>query len=299
MASLLFISCEKELKTDVPSVNFTVTNARQVVDDTFVYHLGDTCRFNIDGYADNITYWAGTSGNEYKYRTRNKALGNILLSFTSQAQYGSETNTLKVFSTTNLPNLDSATVVSASWTDITERTPLSITGNTTVNTDNVNISDLVKNPEDALYIAFKYTSTITSGNRRSWTITNYTVKNVGTDFNSTIGDLTNDATLWTRYGNVWNPASRRWTATASNLKIDGGTQSDPNNESWIISKPMYVGRVNPDIPTATVKTINSTLKDYEYTYNAVGNYKVTFVSYNTTKDETKSEIKQFNIKIIP
>ncbi len=297
LAGLIFTACKKDLTTDAPTAGINLVNARSTIGDTLVFKLGDTCRFAFDGYADNIAFWSGTVGNKYEYRDRAMALGTPTLSFTSTAQFGTQTNTLQVLATNKLPSRDSTTVVNAAWTNITARTPLA-TSATAVNTGNVNLSDLVSGANDSLFIAFKY-SGVTGSTQRTWTITNYTVNNVLSDYTYNLASLVNDNAYWTRYGNVWTPASARWVPTTTALTIVGGTATAPTNTSWIVSKALYVGRVSPDISTATVKNITaSATKAYTYKYLAAGKYKATFVSYNVNPNENKTAVKEFNIKVI-
>jgi Domain of unknown function (DUF5017) len=297
LAGLSFTACKKDLTTDAPTAGINLNNARSAIGDTLVFKLGDTCRFSLDGYADNIVFWAGTVGNKYEYRDRAMAQGIPTLSFTSTAQFGTQTNTLQVLATNKLPSRDSATVVNAGWTNITDRTPLA-TSATAVNTGNINLSDLVNGINDSLFIAFKY-SGVTGSTQRTWTITNYTVNNVLADYSYNLGSLANDNAYWTRYGNVWNPATARWVPTTTALTIIGGAATAPTNTSWIVSKALYVGRVSPDVSTATVKNITaSATTAYAYKYGTVGKYRATFVSYNVNPNVSKTSIKEFNIKVI-
>ena len=293
----LLVSCKKDLTVEKPSADFIALNPREQIGDTLIYEVGDTCKFGITGYADHISFWSGMIGQRYDFRQREDSVGRIVMSFTSQAQWGSEMNTLHVFAVTNLSSLDSASVVQADWEDITDRTPLSVTGNVAVHTGDVDLTDLIKSPDDVLYVAFRYKASAPSGSKRTWTISNYRVRNVGEDFNSALGNLATDAALWTVYGNVTIPANRRWVATTSALTIVGGTQVDPANESWIVSKPMFVGRLTPEVPTATVKSLTASTDYFEYQYNSTGVYKASFAVYNNTVDDTKSAVKHFNIRI--
>lgn len=298
IASSLFTACQKDLTVAEPTVNIVLTNPRSTIADTLVFKLGDTCKFAIDGYADNITFWGGTNGNNYAFKNRTRAFGKLNLSFTSTAQWGAQTNTLQVLAISKLASRDSATVVNANWTNITSRTPLA-TSATAVNTGNVNLTDLVTGAEDSLFIAFKYTG-ITGSTQRTWTITNYILKNEGSNFSSTISSLPSDISYWVRYGNVWTPANARWTATSSALTIVGGGATAPSNTSWLVSKPIYVGRITPDVFTATVKNLTSSETNaYAYTYPTTGTYKATFVAFNNTVNEQKTVIKEFFIKITP
>jgi len=297
IACTCLLACKKDLTTDVPTVDIALTNARSTIGDTLVFKLGDTCKFNFGGYADNVVFWAGTPGNKYEFKTRSSAFGTPTLSFTSTAQFGAQNNTLQVLATNKLPAKDSASVVNAAWTNITARTPIA-TSATAVNTGQVNLSDLVSDANDSLFIAFKYTG-LTGSTQRTWTITNFLVNNVLSDYTYNLSSLAADNAFWTRFGNVWSPASSRWVATTTALTIVGGAATAPSNTSWIISKPIFVGRIAPDIPTATVKNITaSALSAYAYKYAAAGRYKITFASYNTTPNDSQMVLKEFNVKVI-
>ncbi|RPD42940.1 DUF5017 domain-containing protein [Chitinophaga barathri] len=290
------VSCTKNMEVDRPDFQVSL-NAANLVADTFTYRMGDTTRFQFTGSAGNIAFYSGEIGKRYDNRVVSHRLGQLTLSFASKAEWGTQTNTLKVFVTNKLTGLDSATVVNAPWTEITSRAALA-TSATVVNSGTIDLTDQVANAEDSLFIAFRY-SGVTGSTQRTWTITNYLVNNVFPDQTYNVSSLTTDASFWTRYGNVWSPATARWTATAGDLKITGGTGTAPTNTSWIISRPLYVGRVSPDVSTG-IKSINEPDKTgYDYRYNSPGVYKATFVAFNHTLDEEKSVIRELIIKVIP
>jgi hypothetical protein len=297
-ACMFFVACKKELKVSSPTVSIDLKNARSSIDDTFVFKLGDTCKFALSGYADNIIFWGGGVGNKYELRNRSLKLGKTTLSFTTTSSFGTQTGTLQVLATNKLKGLDSVSVVNTNWTDITNRAALA-TSATAVNSGIVDLSDIISNERDSLFIAFKYTG-VTGSTQRTWVVSNYLVNNVLADYTYNLASLANDNLFWTRYGNVWTPASARWVATTTGLTIIGGPATQASNTSWVVSKPIYAGRVVPDVPTATVKNISAAATTaYTYKYAATGEYKATFISYNTTPDGAESSIKEFKIKIIP
>lgn len=276
---------------------FTVSlDPARLVADTFTYRLGDTTRFMFSGSIGNITFYSGEPGKRYDNRTSSNRLGKITLGFSSKAEFGTQTNTLQVLATNKLAGLDSASVVNAAWTNISNRGPLA-TSATVVNFGTADLTDLLSGAEDSLFIAFKY-SGVTGSTQRTWTITEFAVNNVLPGQTVSLSTLGNDVAYWTRYGNVWTPASARWTASATDLKITGGANT-PTNTSWIVSKPLYAGRVPPDVSVG-IKSINEPDKEgYVYSYPAAGIYKATFVAFNHTLDEEKRVIKEFIIKVIP
>lgn len=294
--ALAVVSCSKQLETTTPDFQVKIDPARMVAD-TFTYKVGDTTQFLFAGTADNIAFYSGEPGKSYANRKASYKLGKLALSFSSKAEWGTQTNTLEVLATNKLTTLDSATVVNANWTNITSKAALA-TSATVVNSGTIDLTDQVTGEKDSLFIAFKY-SGVTGSTQRTWTITNYVVNNVLPDQTVAISNLATDVSFWTRYGNVLSPAAARWTATATDLKIAGGTGTSPTNTSWIISKPLYVGQIAPDVSVG-IKSITEPAKTgYPYKYTVPGVYKATFVAFNHTLDEERSVIREVIIKVIP
>ncbi|MGN7821065.1 DUF5017 domain-containing protein [Chitinophaga sp. 22536] len=294
--ALAAVACSKKMQVDRPDFGVSLDPARRVAD-TFVYRLGDSTRFQFNGSVGNIAFYSGETGKRYDSRSTTYQLGKVTLSFSSKSEFGAQTNTLQVLATNNLPGFDSASVVNAAWKDISSRGKLA-TSATVVPFGTADLTDLVGNANDSLFIAFKY-SGVTGTTQRSWTITDFSVNNVLADRNIALSTVAADVAYWTRYGNVWDPANGRWTPSATDLKITGGNASAATNTSWIITRPLYVGRIAPDVSTG-VKSINEPDKtEYVYVYPAPGVYRATFIAYNHTVDEEKSSIREFIIKVTP
>ncbi|ANI88585.1 hypothetical protein A9P82_04335 [Arachidicoccus ginsenosidimutans] len=287
-------ACKKEIHVSSPSADVTIANT-QAVQDTFTYKLGDTVRFMITGNAENIAVYTGDAGHNYAYRNRSTVTGAVPeLSFTSTLQWGAQSNTLKVLATNSLLSLDSADIVNADWTDITNRATLA-TSATATNSGIIRLDDIVKNPTDSLMIAFLYTGA-TGSTQRTWTITNYVVNALLPD--STELPVSTTATAnayWTKF--KIDGSSANWTSTTAQLQVVGGNATAPNNTSWIVSQPLYVNQVAPDA-SVPIKNIGSPdVPEYDYAYAATGTYTATFVIFNSSADDEKTVIKQFNIKV--
>ncbi len=294
--AILICSCNKRMDVDAPSFSVSIDPARRAVD-TFVYRLGDTTQFLFSGTAGNIAFYSGEPGRKYENRNRVLKQGATTLSFSSKAEWGTQTNTLQLLAISKLNVLDSTAVVNAAWKDITSRAALANSA-TVVNSGAIDLSDLVSGEKDSLYLAFKYTG-VTGSTQRTWTITNYVVNNVLPDLSYTLSSLATDASYWTRYGNVWSPASARWTASATSLTLTGGTATAPSNTSWIISRPIYVGQISPDVSIGVKSITDPDKAGYAYKYTAPGIYKATFVAFNHTVAAEKSIVKELIIKVIP
>jgi hypothetical protein len=249
----------------------------------------------------------GTTGHVYNFRNRNYALGAPILVFTSNQTNTASTQakTLQVLATDKLPGLDSTSIVNASWTDITNRFTLS-TGAGAIGPDTVGIGDLVSSAEDSLFLAFKYTGA-TGTPQPTWSITSYSVVNMLPQsgdyppFNYTVSNLSGDASYWTKL--LIAPSAAGWNASTSSLSITGGATTAPNNVAWIVSKPLYLGLVPPDVPSQIVQNINSATQFGPFTpstpkpYTLAGTYKVTFLYFNDSIDDQKSDTTTIYIKV--
>ncbi|WP_343702752.1 DUF5017 domain-containing protein [Chitinophaga sp.] len=294
--SLLAAACNKEMNVEAPSFSVNIDPSRLVAD-TFTYRVGDTTRFIFSGNADNIAFYSGEAGKQYANRQVDYRLGKVTLSFSSKAEFGTQTNTLTVFATNKLAAFDSTSIVDAAWTDITSRLKLA-TNATVVASGNADLTDLLSNERDSLFIAFKY-SGVTGSTQRTWTITNYFVNNEVNGDIYTAAALATDVNFWTRLGNVKTPANAIWAATSSDLKITGGAAAAPANTSWAVSKPIYAGRIPPAVSTPVKSIVDPAKTEYAYSYANAGIYKATFVAFNHTLDDEKSVVKELIIKVIP
>ena len=77
--------------------------------------------------------------------------------------------------------------------------------------------------------------------------------------------------------------------------------NDPTRETWAVSTALNTDKLDmgPDwsIPVRGIQNPKATV--YSYTYTQPGTYKAYFVASNTTKDDSKSVVKEVNITIAP
>ncbi len=292
-ALCLGLSCSKKLGVEAPTLNVTVTNG-QLINGVSTFKLGETVQFAFSGYAANVSVYTGDAGRNYDYRERTAVSGKPQLSFTSLAQFGTQSNTLQVLAINGLPKVDAQSALAANWVDITGRATLS-TG-TAIASGTIDLSDLVKSTSDSLFIAFKYTGK-TGSTQRTWTITNFAVNTILPEGPQVISNLANDNPYWTKFSEGTSAAN--WTTTTAQLQVVGGTATAPDNVSWIISKPLFVSRVAPDWAVGLKNIGNANLTTYNYKYLTVGKYKATFIIFNNSIDETSKVIKEIPIEIVP
>jgi hypothetical protein len=295
-AAVVMLSACKKLSTPAPTLVVSLDPSR-LISDTFTYKLGDTTRFLFTGSAGNVAVFTGDSSHNYNYRNRSLQLGTTTLSFSSAEQYGTQINTLRVLATDKLPGLDSASVLAASWTDITSRAVLATT-TTATPSGAVNLSDLVGGENDSLFLAFEYNGTGGS-TQRTWTITNFVVNNVLPDENYPLSTLAMDANYWTKLKVA--PSTAAWASSTTQLQITGGAATAPSNTSWIVSKPIHVGAVAPDLSIPLINidgfTNNASATGYNYKYTKTGTYQAVFLIFNNTAEEQKTSIQTLYVQV--
>lgn len=285
--------CDK-LAVDSPTIDIALSHDEMVAD-TFVYRLGDTVSFRINGTAGNLAFYPGTAG--YNYDNRNRTLleeVNPVLTFTSQMQWGNQANTLRILAINSLASTDSATIVNSNWTDVTDRAVLPASS-TTIASGGINLRDVADSPSDTLYIAFKYSGT-TGSTQRTWTITNYALNNVLASGTVGITTIANEASYWNIFGKVGT--GNVWTASSTQLNIVGGAATAPTRDCWIVSRPMVVGSVANDYSIAVKNVANADVEQYDYVYATTGTFKAVWHAFNNTSEKQESVLKTFYIKII-
>lgn len=288
--TLVAASCNTK---DVPAPEFSVTSK------SAAYTLGDTSFFSFTGNPYNITFYAGDSSHQYEFRKRTSAKGTPQLQFTSYMQTGSQTNSLALLISTDFPGVyDSATIYNPNthWTNITSKATLSAGTNNTPS-GIVDLSEFV-NEGKPVYIAFKYTGIKSTSAQRTWTIPTFTVTNLLED-NWTKMPVAADLA-----GASWavvpmkNPAVK-WVVSATNLKVTGGAAQSEEAESWVITKGLILNRAIPDVGTSLKNISSNALTSSFYIYKGAGDYKATFEAVNTTVYDSRTNVKEVQVKVNP
>lgn len=295
-ALVLWLGCSKKVGVDAPTLDISVANGH-LVNDTLTYKLGDTVKFAFTGYAGNISVYTGDAGFNYNYRNRTVAIGSPQLSFSfSTENKPTALDTLTLLATDKLTKLDSAHIVTANWTNISSRAAFSNSTSATP-TPIINLSDIINGPTDSLFIAFRYKGTAGSL-QKAWNITNYTLNNVLPDGSKyALSSLSTDVALWTNLSVA--PSAKKWTVNTSQLFMASSVATATNTDCWVVSKPIYVGRVSPDVAVPLKNIGMANLPGFNYKYATAGTYTAVFVIFNNSVDEQKTVTKQFTIKIIP
>lgn len=278
---IVFAACNKK---EVAELDFNVT-----VDKTS-YKAGDTVRFQISGNPELLTFYSGESGLQYENKERTAADGTPELSFTSFRQYGTQLNTLQLLVSSNFTGTYTAEgIAAATWIDITSKANLSTTAD---NTPSGTIDLSAFKSDKPIFIAFRFHG-ITGETQRTWTIKNFVINNLLPDKNKVAVTGLADAG-WVNVN--LNNSPRSWTFTSTQLQFQGGNASVGNNLGYAITKPLFLTKVAPDRGVA-IKNMATRMTTYQYVYKGKGDFKPTFVASNTNVYESKTTVKQLNVKV--
>lgn len=286
----------------------------------FTYRVADTANFFIKGNPDVITFYSGEAGNNYDNRDRTfRTDGQFKFGFQSRVDNAAgfaalaagalrvlvSTNYLPTYSTLVDPvaagRADSAMVNAATWTDVTSRFAIPSTG--TVSTfypsGEVNLSDLVTDPNKPIYIAFRYASPTTStlgtnGITLGSLVLNNVFPEITQSFNVNPGGST--STIW-RIVRAANTANA-WTTSSTQLKFISSTTTG-YSEDWVITNAYYPNLVAPDKAVPIKNITNAPITTFKYKFSTPGIYKVTFIASNNRPGQRKEVLKQLELTITP
>ncbi|MDP4289658.1 MAG: DUF5017 domain-containing protein [Bacteroidota bacterium] len=332
LGTFVFYNCAKT--TIVSPDDFTVATT-----DT-VFRVGDTVKFNMAGHPDQVVFYSGEVGMRYAYANRTSdTSGYTKLFFQSSLQQGVLTNgdSLRLLVSSNLKGYDKASILKATWTDITSRNtkwPATVSNNF-VNSDSINLFDF-KNV-DSINIAFRYIGKKGTAAQQRWKIQGFTLIHILPDGTKTglfaapqtaAGTATSafQYTGWVQCSmkndtttgyNVWNVGAANISA-ASALKTPNGitiasgyplifdpgpSVNNPDNDDWVITSKVSVKQVKPDFGVTIKGATNTSLTRFNAVpityYKTPGTYLATFVAINQDIDKTKKVVRQVKVKVIP
>jgi hypothetical protein len=276
-------ACEK-LQLD--ELQFDVSTSKTV------FKVGEEVVFNFTGNPDNITFYSGEIGKQYEFKDRTSAVGTAQLQFTSFLQ-NNKPNTLKFLASTDFSGVvDSASIVNATWIDITNRVTLS-SGLDNTASGVVDLSDL-RDLNKKVYFAFRFTDVSSTTAQATWTLRNFVVRNTVDDRTFEIMNLADAG--WGRFSMI--NKTNIWTVSATGLRFTGGAANTPNNDAWVIARPADLNFVARDLGES-IKDLNQRLMPQTYIYNTPGTYKVAFIGLKSNVETTKSIVRELTITIEP
>jgi hypothetical protein len=304
LAACFICSC---LKTQEIGSDFEVST------DKTSFKVNEPVNFRIKGNPAFLTFYSGEIGKRNEFVNRTTASGTSLLQFTSLKANGTQDNTLSVLIADDFKGIGAdetstaANIAGANWTDITSRAILS-TGSSTVSGP-VDVTDFAQKNKP-VYLAFRYAAAAGSIQPK-WTITGLTITNNLTDgtiytlatINNTainnygVSITTSPGWIGAKVANSYN-----WVISGgSTLSITGATTNElatNNSEAWVVSGPILLNRVTPDIGTA-IKNMSVRMDTYSYVYRTPGTYTVVFDGRSATVYEQKDIKKSLQLTITP
>ncbi|MDE1192074.1 MAG: DUF5017 domain-containing protein [Arachidicoccus sp.] len=290
--SLSIISCDKNKISDVADVDFNVSVAKNI------YNVGDTIVFNFSGNPDFITFYSGEVGHRYANINRVQIdNGKPTLDFTSYAQIvGTQDSSLRLLASTDFPGVYDTlneNLLNATWVDLTDKVTLSSGAQNTAS-GTLDLSSIDPDKK-TIYFAFrKHDHNSSTLLPWAWTIQSFNINLYSPEDSSTyvITDLADAGWVATDIAN----SSYKWAITSTTLTIGGGGLNTPENDDWVVTSPLDIYSVTPDVGVA-IKSIDARLSSYSYSFSQAGTYKVSFLAVNQNVNTKKEALKELTITV--
>lgn len=277
-------------------------SAAEITTDKVVYNVNDSVRFQFTDDADMITFYSGEKGKEYKHRNRVELEGGDLrLNMETQVLYGTQTDNLKLFVSTDFTGTYTADgVAAANWVDISDRLKWCVAASGAVGvrtvSDYASIKDLLK-PGQPIYFGFKYKggkSTTGAAQQRTWRVYQFNVQNKFSD--TEIVPVSNRiGAAWTSVTTV--PSDKGvWIFNNSDMIYYNPESNLLDVERWAISKRFDPNKVAPDNGQSIKKYPDNKMQKFAYAFSKAGEYEVTFVFVNGNYNDVKETVK--TVKVI-
>lgn len=283
------------------------------------YKVGEPVKFEIIGNVDNLLFYSGETGHEYKYFQRYKIAPEDIkvaqLEMDIMAKFGTN-NSLDIFLSNSFEGLsgnnpdedrkkieDMVSSGMKGWTNCNFKDG---GHNETINF-NINLKEHVDNCCIAIHWHPTRINPETGANssQRTYWINANLVTNFGKGENSiNIRDIpcvtfmTNPFYSENPYKTNGGNGYARFNLSGADLILQGvsNTAFDFDIDAWLISKPMELTAVVNDQPEI-IKDMKNYMNSYEYIWNEPGTYVVNFVGINTNYAGTSQLVKEFKITI--
>nr|WP_113663775.1 DUF5017 domain-containing protein [Pedobacter nanyangensis] len=310
---IVFASCKNnDLATPEFSVSVATENAVQTDDGIPVFKVGSSVRFNFSGAVDMVTFYSGEPGMMYQHRDRTKIQGLPYLQFNTQIENGNmPSGFFHVLLSSDFAGFtkdrvkDAENITKATWTDITDQCNLPTTQTTQLSPK----IDLTAYASKPLYVAFKYDRPVNTDFPR-YQVRNFRVANQadGTDY-----DIMRTGNAgWTAFDFNARPTEDPYLATggaaanriwdfrnaSSDDRISIGYNSTLASNDWAVTTAIDLTSISPDLGQGIKAYNDDRLKEYQFIYNKVGTFTVSFVATNSKYDQAVTTVKEVKIKII-
>ena len=294
----------------VYEIDYTVS-----LDKENTYMAGEPVRFNFDGLVDNIVFYSGEIGHQYKFKDRYEVPMESVkaadMNIEYQARYG-EAGALEVWVSNSFEGLngsdgaaDRAAIKAMvdggmeGWTKLDYQEGAS----TKWTSQNYDLKDYM----NGFSIAFHWNPpTNTKTQRTYWINGEITLDLEG--MNPSVIDFTSlDLVSVMMNGEIEDPYYKNngnGTINLNKREADIVMQGVGANalpyaiDGWLISKPIPLNKVSNDQGTV-IKNLQNYLHTFEYTWTEPGTYTVTFVGTNSNYAGRSEKVHEFTIIVLP
>ena len=294
----------------VYEIDYTVS-----LDKENTYMAGEPVRFNFDGLVDNIVFYSGEIGHQYKFKDRYEVPMESVkaadMNIEYQARYG-EAGALEVWVSNSFEGLngsdgaaDRAAIKAMvdggmkGWAKLDYQEGAS----TKWTSQNYDLKDYM----NGFSIAFHWNPpTNTKTQRTYWINGEITLDLEGMnpsviDFTSLdlVSVMMNEEIEDPYYKNNGNGTINLNKREADIVMQGVGANALPYAiDGWLISKPIPLNKVSNDQGTV-IKNLQNYLHTFEYTWTEPGTYTVTFVGTNSNYAGRSEKVHEFTIIVLP
>ena len=294
----------------VYEIDYTVS-----LDKDNTYMAGEPVRFNFDGLVDNIVFYSGEIGHQYKFKDRYEVPMESVkaadMNIEYQARYG-EADALEVWVSNSFEGLngsdgaaDRAAIKAMvdggmeGWTKLDYQEGAS----TKWTSQNYDLKDYM----NGFSIAFHWNPpTNTKTQRTYWINGEITLDLEGMnpsviDFTSLdlVSVMMNEEIEDPYYKDKGNGTINLNKREADIVMQGVGANALPYAiDGWLISKPIPLNKVSNDQGTV-IKNLQNYLHTFEYTWTEPGTYTVTFVGTNSNYAGRSEKVHKFTIIVLP
>ena len=302
---LLMASCQHDV---IYEADYNVT-----LDKENTYYVGEPVKFNITGEVDNLLFYSGETGHQYRYAQRYEVpleeVKTASLHFDIMARYGLA-GALEIYVSKDFKGLN-GTDGYADRAIIKEMVENGMQGWTKLEykegasevwtAQDFSMNEYLEN----LCIAFHWCPPKNDQTQRTYRINgNINIEMEGVEpMKMDIVDMGLTSVMMneelTPYHKNSGNGSILFNNNAAKLVMQGvGANVLPYClDGWVISTPAPINKVSND-KGVVIKNLQNYLHSYEYTWTKPGTYTVTFVGRNENYAASSEEVIEYTVNII-
>lgn len=299
------LSCEQEVVVPDFEVSAVVEKTYVIAEDEETVLDAYNVTFTFTGAPDNIVFYSGETGADYRYRDRYTRVVTPYMQFTS-SYTGSTPNTLRVLVSNDfVPEYEYLTgaptevlyttwgVRNATWTDITDR--FSIPGNEMVVGEQDSGEAILSEFHGNLpvFVAFQFKAEAQDVSSPGvWSFSKFNVRNE-------LLDGTSESLITDGISNSWKSVDLgdpiQCTRSVGKASMNASEAGDVN--TYLISTPFYPSNIATDKGLA-IKSIDQNLYEYTHTYVApeTESVYVAFIATNSLYGKVSTVVREFELK---